>query len=221
LRLCGRLGLASTKKHLGCEHRCACCENRKQQSRQRYAARRLRLVAPVPFSWTASCGLSKLGFGLVPTFRSKKRDDPVRPRKPTTARRRSPLCSGHNLFVLWGGGQAALLPKRSLCDAPINMRLWAERERSAPIDQQTPASRNSALIDTFIFLNSLANAAHCEGTNLRSKAVSETAAVLLRFLSNKVAFHSEQKWGPPKWTDAIRNSWTSKCEGLRRQEMKA
>jgi hypothetical protein len=37
-------------------------------------------------------------------------------------------------------------------------------------------------------------------------ALSETAAVLLRFVSNKAAFPSEQKWGSPKWTDAIRNS---------------
>jgi hypothetical protein len=37
----------------------------------------------------------------------------------------------------------------------------------------------------FIFLNSLANSAHFKEPNVRSMAVSETAAVLLRFLSNK------------------------------------
>jgi hypothetical protein len=42
--------------------------------------------------------------------------------------------------------------------------------------------------------------------NVPSATVSETATVLLRFVSNKAAFHLEQKWGPPKWTDVIRNS---------------
>jgi hypothetical protein len=31
-----------------------------------------------------------------------------------------------------------------------------------------------------------------------SATVSETATVLLRYLSNIAAFHLEQKWGPPK-----------------------
>jgi hypothetical protein len=44
--------------------------------------------------------------------------------------------------------------------------------------------------------------------------VSGTAAVLPRFARR-------QKWGPQKWTDATRNFWTSKCEGLYRHEMMA
>jgi hypothetical protein len=35
------------------------------------------------------------------------------------------------------------------------------------------------------------------------------------------AFRMRQKWGPQKWTDATRNFWTSKCEGLYRHEMMA
>jgi len=50
--------------------------------------------------------------------------------------------------------------------------------------------------------------------NVRSATVSGTAAVLPRFAWR-------QKWGPQKWTDATRNFWTSKCEGLYRHEMMA
>jgi hypothetical protein len=71
-------------------------------------------------------------------------------------------------------------------------------------------------------LNSLANRRPLQGTQRSFRAaVSETAAEVLSLLSNIAAFHLEQKWGLPKWTDAIRNSWTSKCEGLRRREMTA
>jgi hypothetical protein len=49
--------------------------------------------------------------------------------------------------------------------------------------------------------------------NVLSATVSETAAVLPRFLLTQM--------GTIKWTDAIRNSWTSKCEGLHRHEMTA
>jgi hypothetical protein len=35
------------------------------------------------------------------------------------------------------------------------------------------------------------------------------------------AFRIDQKWGPQKWTDATRNFWTSKCEGLDRHKMMA
>jgi hypothetical protein len=49
--------------------------------------------------------------------------------------------------------------------------------------------------------------------NVRSATVSETAAVFSRFLSTQM--------GRQKWTDAIRNSWTSKCEDLHRDEMAA
>jgi hypothetical protein len=44
--------------------------------------------------------------------------------------------------------------------------------------------------------------------------VSGTAAVF-------AAFRMETKWGPQKWTDATRNFWTSKCEGLYRHKMMA
>jgi hypothetical protein len=31
----------------------------------------------------------------------------------------------------------------------------------------------------------------------------------------------QKKWGPQKWTDATRNFWTSKCEGLYRHKIMA
>jgi hypothetical protein len=49
--------------------------------------------------------------------------------------------------------------------------------------------------------------------NVRSATVSETAAVLPRFLLTQM--------GTSKWTDATRNFWTRKCEGLHRHEMTA
>jgi hypothetical protein len=66
----------------------------------------------------------------------------------------------------------------------------------------------------FIFLNSLANAI----PQLRNPmSVPRRSAKQRQFCC--VSY--EQKWGRKKWTDVIRNSWTSKCEGLRRQVMKA
>ena len=47
----------------------------------------------------------------------------------------------------------------------------------------------------------------------RPATVSETAAVLPRFLLTQM--------GTSKWTDATKNFWTSKCEGLYRHKMMA
>jgi hypothetical protein len=49
--------------------------------------------------------------------------------------------------------------------------------------------------------------------NVRSATVSGTAASFAAFRTDKM--------GTSKWTDATRNFWTSKCEGLRRHEMTA
>jgi hypothetical protein len=54
------------------------------------------------------------------------------------------------------------------------------------------------LIVTFILLNSLANAPPIKEPDVRSTAVSETAAVLLCFLSDKAELPMKQKNGDRK-----------------------
>jgi hypothetical protein len=73
---------------------------------------------------------------------------------------------------------------RSLCDAPIDMRLCEEKGQICANRLTDPYFSKPCANRYFIFLNSLANSAHFKEPNVRSMAVSETAAVLLRFLSN-------------------------------------
>jgi hypothetical protein len=75
---------------------------------------------------------------------------------------------------------------RSLCDAPIDMTLCEEKGQICANRMTDSYFSKTCGNRYFIFLNSLANSAHFKEPNVCSTAVSETAAVLLRFLSTKM-----------------------------------